>query len=1159
MKNKKNTGLRVFSAAAAASMLLSGGAFAFDASGTDIKGSWAEDTLGSYVDKGYLKGYEDGSYKPNQSITRAEYMTLINRVKDFKDDEGKDLASAFSDMKKSEWYYSAVDTALEQSYVKGYEDNTIRPNGTITRVEGFVMVGRLMGITEDGTRDDLKDFADANQVDDWAVPMIGAMVRGGYIKGYDENGGKYLKPKGNLTRAEGVVSIERQVEATKPAEETYTYVTMNVPYDDFYKAEGVTAVDGVDVVTSATKNKAEMNTATGLTAGTYYKANTEKNVDEIRGVVCTVRVNDKDLDKLDASLTANDDYYYTKLDSVPENYKALTINEDGSYSFDKTTAAVDTETLKDVTFTFSTSSNYGDYEMDFAPDVVALIGRAYAATVTTDDGTSYAMRSLENIWNAKNMQLAWSAGFTNTAHGNPLVSDDYVSMMGKTIKSVAFYTTDGKIYSLNCDQYVPVKTDASVKVENTALTAKTVDAALNNLPEDFEAVGTVTKSGKEAAVSYKDGKLTWADDAGLQPGQYTLTLKDAKNKYCDLTTSFELTTDAVVASYEANGVRLVKAADASDEDLSAFLSNISSVSVNGTAYAASGRGAVQIIDENGFIDLTATAFKDMKAGDTYKISVQSTGYAKNLEFDLTIPDKIYAYASLSYGEYWAAEDVYNAANVDSSEEKDSHDELDKGGFDAVSRATTNHGLHRGSFQQTSVIHATDEDGKNIDFEVQSWNDASTAVLSDGSTIEFSRGNITYSVSSGRNTVQKTATMTDYDILGIKYVPVAVSANDYQNFVKAYTVTQNGDTMSGGYTERQLKGYTETANVTANTNGLKEASYADGKWSFGARKTGTDSGILNKKQATAQNIETTVKDYSGQFGEFLRVDMTTTQDATEGGYGELGSAMQTVTWTYYGDDSTYTNAKQSYGTKFAADDWMHGSNGIQLGLTDSLRCQLPADTNGEGYWTVTVHALGYEDYTAKIQVTSDNLPKLVEKMTAEQKQQLTDLVASAKEAAAKDPSNKEALEEHIKEAEALLANADATEPEAAELITELTGMVKTAQDEINARPVVKSGTATVEDVDDDFTSYPITVDVTISNGVVQSIELNANTTIESDNKSYSNNAFNGTTKKGVYYTGIPAQYAGKTVEAAKTLETDVVSGATCSSKAIQAAVRDALSK
>ena len=85
-------------------------------------------------------------------------------------------------------------------------------------------------------------------------------------------------------------------------------------------------------------------------------------------------------------------------------------------------------------------------------------------------------------------------------------------------------------------------------------------------------------------------------------------------------------------------------------------------------------------------------------------------------------------------------------------------------------------------------------------------------------------------------------------------------------------------------------------------------------------------------------------------------------------------MQSVKWTYYGDDSTYTNAKATYGTKFAADNWMHKSMGIQLGLTKSLRCTLPEGTDGTGYWTITISALGYKDVTYNFQATDENIVK-----------------------------------------------------------------------------------------------------------------------------------------------------------------------------------------
>jgi hypothetical protein len=234
-------------------------------------------------------------------------------------------------------------------------------------------------------------------------------------------------------------------------------------------------------------------------------------------------------------------------------------------------------------------------------------------------------------------------------------------------------------------------------------------------------------------------------------------------------------------------------------------------------------------------------------------------------------------------------------------------------------------------------------------------------------------------------------MDYYLVTGIKYVPVQVATEDLAAFCQQYTVVLNGQTLAGGYSEQNLSSYTATAAVDETTNGLKVATKnSDGTFSFSARSTGTGSGLADTAQKTVNpdNITVTVKEASGSFGEFLRVDLTGS------GYGDLGSNMYAVVWTYYGDDSTYTTALQSYGTKFAADNWMHKSMGIQLGLTDSLRCQLPEGTDGTGYWTITVCAMGYEDYTIPFQATEDNIVKTEEEEQVDASA-LEALVAQAK--------------------------------------------------------------------------------------------------------------------------------------------------------------------
>ena len=142
--------------------------------------------------------------------------------------------------------------------------------------------------------------------------------------------------------------------------------------------------------------------------------------------------------------------------------------------------------------------------------------------------------------------------------------------------------------------------------------------------------------------------------------------------------------------------------------------------------------------------LTATAFAAAPAEE------------ENSFFDFLLGKKYtYLYAALTWDEYWANEKVYAAGSTAASAQLDSHEEQDLGAFDAVSRATVNHGLHRGSFQSTAVIYA--KDGSS--YTVSHWSDdGKTIYLADGTTVGWNRGTITKADGS---TVQ----MDHYEVLG----------------------------------------------------------------------------------------------------------------------------------------------------------------------------------------------------------------------------------------------------------------------------------------------------------------------------------------------------------------------------------------------------------
>lgn len=445
------------------------------------------------------------------------------------------------------------------------------------------------------------------------------------------------------------------VKADETNKEQDIYVLMNIPYADFYKAELNKNDVKVDATTSATKTK----TKSTLANGSYHADNTGEH---ISGITYPVKIKaGTDLSKLtkitdaskvsitvnmkgkettteykgkDALFESADYSYYELGTTAPAYYKELTVNENGSYSFGKTTATE--KTVKGAAIEkFKTSSKYGDYQLNLNFDKVAdsdqISGntKVLAAVITTIDGTQYGLRHVENIW--KGTEFAWGTGFTTQSHGCPISGEHYASMMGKTIDAVTYYTENGVVkYDID-DTYVPYKFDTSAfKVENADVTSGSAKVTVPTLPEAYDAEYAVEGLTN---VSVENGTLKY-NATGVKPGQYTLNVTDKNSKYVPFSTSFTLTTDNVVAAYnnDVKAPALVAAKDVQADDFANFVKNIQKVSVNGKEYAASGKGAVKLINADGTLVTTADA---LKAEGTYNIVVTATGYNKTLEFTYT--------------------------------------------------------------------------------------------------------------------------------------------------------------------------------------------------------------------------------------------------------------------------------------------------------------------------------------------------------------------------------------------------------------------------------------------------------------------------------------------------------------------------------------------
>ena len=172
---------------------------------SDIAGHWAESVITQWQSKGLIQGYEDGTFKPGNTITRADFVTLMNNAKGF----WSEGSINFSDVKNGSWFYSAVARAVAAGYVKGYSDGSFKPGNTITRAEAAVMIANAarLSANEAGAY----RFTDVGSIPAWARGSVGAVVAAGYMTGYPDGS---FDANASISRAEAVSSLNRMLGGT---------------------------------------------------------------------------------------------------------------------------------------------------------------------------------------------------------------------------------------------------------------------------------------------------------------------------------------------------------------------------------------------------------------------------------------------------------------------------------------------------------------------------------------------------------------------------------------------------------------------------------------------------------------------------------------------------------------------------------------------------------------------------------------------------------------------------------------------------------------------------------------------------------------------------------------------------------------------------------
>jgi len=165
----------------------------------DYEGHWAQATIEKWLNEGRVSGYPDGSYKPDNKVTRAEFVKMVNGIIDY----SKVSDIKFNDVPESEWYYKDVRIAQSIGYISGYSLSEFGPNDYITREQAASILARVQYLKNNSAGTD--KFSDKNSLSSWAVETVGATSEAGFISGYVDGS---FRPQKSLTRAEAITMLD---------------------------------------------------------------------------------------------------------------------------------------------------------------------------------------------------------------------------------------------------------------------------------------------------------------------------------------------------------------------------------------------------------------------------------------------------------------------------------------------------------------------------------------------------------------------------------------------------------------------------------------------------------------------------------------------------------------------------------------------------------------------------------------------------------------------------------------------------------------------------------------------------------------------------------------------------------------------------------------
>lgn len=147
----------------------------------DVADHWAEEEICFMYNEGIVSGYSERNFLPNNKITRAEFLkiSLLNLSYTVYPVQ----SAGFSDVSADDWYFSYITFARSKGFVNGYGDGSFHPNDNVTRAEAVTMIMQMAGIIEYDVFGFEGRFSDVS-ADDWFGPAVAAAVDQGIVEGY---------------------------------------------------------------------------------------------------------------------------------------------------------------------------------------------------------------------------------------------------------------------------------------------------------------------------------------------------------------------------------------------------------------------------------------------------------------------------------------------------------------------------------------------------------------------------------------------------------------------------------------------------------------------------------------------------------------------------------------------------------------------------------------------------------------------------------------------------------------------------------------------------------------------------------------------------------------------------------------------------------------